>query len=525
MSQPRVLVVWCPDWPLIAIGVDPAQPAVVIASGRVTACSAAARAAGVRRGQRLRDAQRYCPDVAVHDDDPDGQARAFELVAEAVEDVCPRVEVVRPGLAAVPARGPARYYGGEDAVAAVVRDVVLDRGFLCSVGVADGRFAANLAARAAWVDSANDAGAGTDVDAEQTEGVRVVPSSSTAAFLGPHPVSALEMPELTDVLVRLGVRTLGALAALPMRDVLARFGTDGEAAHRLATGRAARPPATRAPAEDLGAETGFDPPTPQTEPAVFAAKSLADRMHQNLAARGLACVRVEVEAVTADGRSRSRLWRHDGLLSSLAVAERVRWQLDAWRTVGELTDALTCLRLSPDHVVVDTGRQLTLWGRHGVDEAVSRAADRLQVMLGHAAVTRPLLAGGRGPSEQVIRVPWGDSVVPRFPAERPWPGQVPNPAPAVVHRDPQPIDLLDSAGVAVVVGGRSSIPEPPVRLVLGDGTTLDITSWTGPWPTWEHWWDTERGRRCARLQVATDDGRAWLLMVEHGRWTVEATYA
>ncbi|PSK96624.1 protein ImuB [Haloactinopolyspora alba] len=516
MGLARALVLWCPDWPLIAIGVDPAQAAVVVASGRVVACSAAARAAGVRRGQRLRDAQRYCPDVAVHDDDPDGQARAFELVVAAMEEACPRVEVIRPGLAAVPVRGPARYYGGEGAVAATVRDAVLESGFTCAVGVADGTFAADLAARRAWDESCGDDGG---------QGVRVVPSASTAAFLAPHPVAVLEMPELTDVLVRLGVRTLGDLAALPGRDVLARFGADGEAAHRLAWGRQARAPATRAPGEDLGAEFEFDPPTAQSEPAVFAAKSLADRMHDNLAARGLACTRVEIEAVTADGRSRSRLWRHDGRLSGLAVAERVRWQLNAWRTSGELAAELTFLRLAPDQLVVDTGRQLTLWGRHEVDDAVARVADRLQVMLGHAAVTRPVPSGGRGPAAQVARVPWGDSTEPASQVQRPWPGRVPDPAPSVVHPEPEPVDLLDTTGVAVVVSGRSVVPEPPVRLVLGDGTELDVTGWTGPWPASERWWDARRGRRLARLQVLTDDGRAWLLLVEQGRWSAEAVYA
>ena len=60
-------------------------------------------------------------------------------------------------------------------------------------------------------------------------------------------------------------------------------------------------------------------------------------MHAGLAARGLACVRVQVQVRCEDGREISRLWRHDGLLSALAVAERVRWQLDAWRT-GQETD-------------------------------------------------------------------------------------------------------------------------------------------------------------------------------------------
>src|SRR5262249_57696580 len=69
----------------------------------------------------------------------------------------------------------------------------------------------------------------------------------------------------------------------------------------------------------------------QGERVVLAAKALAQRMHDGLAAAGLACVRVQVQAVWEDGRQLTRLWRHDGLLSALAVAERVRWQLAAWQ--------------------------------------------------------------------------------------------------------------------------------------------------------------------------------------------------
>ncbi|NEE02626.1 DNA polymerase Y family protein [Phytoactinopolyspora halotolerans] len=507
MTPPRVLVLWCPDWPLTAAGTDPAVPAVVLTSGRVSACTAAARATGVRRGQRLRDAQRYCPDVEVLDEDPEGEARAFEQVVSVIEETCPRVEVVRPGLAAIPARGPSRYYGGEEVVGGMIRDAVLGRDFVCAVGVADGTFAANLAARAAFDD----------------DGLRLIPSSSTAGFLAPHPVSVLEMPELTGVLFRLGIRTLGDLATLPPRDVLARFGAEGGVAHRLATGQEARPPAPRATDEDLSAHIDFDQPVEQTEPAVFAAKALADQMHAKLGERGLACVRVEVEAGTADGETRSRLWRHDGLLSSLAVAERVRWQLDAWRTAGQLNGHLTHLRLAPDQVVIDTGRQLSLWGQAENDEQVARAATRIQVMLGHAAVTRPQLAGGRGPGERVVRVPWGDSVAPTLPADRPWPGRLPQPSPAVVHPEPPPARVLDAAGTPVAVSGRSTVSAPPARLTVGKKEHT-ITGWTGPWPVREYWWERSRHRRCARFQVTTEDGRAWLLAIEDGRWSVEAVY-
>ncbi len=506
----RVLVVWCPDWPLVAVGADPAVPAVVVAGGRVSACTAAARAAGVRRGHRLRDAQRYCPEVAVHVHDLEAEARAFEPVVAVIEEICPRIEIVRPGLVAVPARGPSRYYGGEAAVAAAVRDAVLDHGVACAVGVADGAFAADLAARAAW----------TDAD----DGVRVIESPATPAFLRPHPVAVLELPELADVLGRLGVRTLGDLAALPARDVLARFGSDGAAAHRLACGLDARPPAARPAGEDLSVDIEFDPPVEQSEPAVFAAKGLADRLHTGLSERGLACVRVEVEAFTDDGRSRSRLWRHGGALSSLAVAERVRWQLDAWRTAGELTGGLTHLRLAPDHLVVDIGRQLTLWGQSRAGDDVDRAATRVQVMLGHAAVTRPVVVGGRGPGEQVARVPWGDTLDTARPAEHPWPGRVPAPPPAVVPPGPVPARVLDASGTLVAVSGRSEVSAPPARLVLGGGETLAVSDWTGPWPAWEHWWDPASRRRCARFQLVTEDGRGWLVVLQDGAWGVEGVY-
>ena len=75
-------------------------------------------------------------------------ARAFEQVVAAVEELCPRVEVLRPGACAIGARGPARYFGGEEALARKIIDAVARCGFACQVGVADGMFAAQLAARA-----------------------------------------------------------------------------------------------------------------------------------------------------------------------------------------------------------------------------------------------------------------------------------------------------------------------------------------------------------------------------------------
>src|SRR5437899_11897027 len=85
----RTLVVWCADWPVVAAGVAPDEPAVVLHANRVVACSAAARREGIRRGLRRREAQARCPDVTVLQADLDRDARRFEPVAAAVATMAP----------------------------------------------------------------------------------------------------------------------------------------------------------------------------------------------------------------------------------------------------------------------------------------------------------------------------------------------------------------------------------------------------------------------------------------------------
>ena len=87
-----------------------------------------------------------CPDLC--DLDPDPQtAQRHERVIAAVTGFCPDVEVVQPGVCAFGARGPARYYGGEAALAARIISALAGLGTESRTGVADGLFAALLAAR------------------------------------------------------------------------------------------------------------------------------------------------------------------------------------------------------------------------------------------------------------------------------------------------------------------------------------------------------------------------------------------
>jgi protein ImuB len=498
----RTAVAWCPDWPLTAAGVSPGIAAIIVRDDLVAACTPAARAEGVRSGQKRRDAQRACPGLLLVDHDPRRDGREFERVVGAVATLVARVEVVRPGQLAFPAAGAARYHGGEQALTERVVDAVgRASGGGCRVGVADGLFAAALAAR---------------------RGV-VVPPGGTPAFLAGWSVGVLGRPELADLLRRLGLRTLGELAALPGTDVLARFGPDGALAHRLASGLDERPVAPQRPPPELTAIATLDPPVDSVDAAAFAVRPLAERWHDRLAARGLVCTLLSVQAETIDGAVCARLWRH-GSYSAAAVVDRLQWQLEGWVTGGG-QGRIGVLRLAPEEVVRLGGEQLDLYGgdREAADR-VARAVARVQGLLGPYAVTVPVPGGGRDPASRLAWVAWDEERQPRYDPGLPWPSGIPPPYPALVHPDPPPAALTGGSGAAVRVDGRGALSEPPSWLAVGRGPPVGVAGWGGPWPADERWWDPARHRRRARMQVSTVDGRAYLLSCTGGRWLVEAEY-
>jgi protein ImuB len=526
----RTVVVRCPDWPvasaMAAAGVAAAEggtdiPAAVVHANRVVSCTPAARAEGVRLGLRRREAQAHCPQLVVLPPDPARDARAFEPVVAAVEELAPGVEVIRPGVCAVAARGPARYFGGDRAVVArLARHIAERTRARNSVGVADGRFAAALAAR-------------------QGE---VVPRGGSRAYLAPYPVETLDTPDLSDLLRRLGLRTLGAFAALPARDVLARFGPDGARCHRLARGLDGVPLAARPPVPELAVQAELDPPAERVETAAFAARALAEQLHDRLGRRGLACTRVAIEAQTEHGEQFTRLWRHEGVLTPAAVADRIRWQLDGWLTgtarvlpragggptgerVERPTAGIVLLRLVPDEVIPYGGMQLGLWGGMGdADERAGRVLARVQGMLGPDRVLTAVLGGGRGPGDRVRLVPWGDERTADRPADPPWPGRLPAPSPATVLPGPLPAEVLDAEGEPVGVTGRFTVTAAPAVLTVPGRAPAEVVSWTGPWPADERWWDAATASRRARFQLVAADGSAWLVTLDGGRWWLEAAY-
>jgi protein ImuB len=432
------------------------------------------------------------------------------------------------------ARGPARHQGGEERLAERIIDAVADRtGWDCQVGVADGSFAALLAARAG----------------------RIIRPGRSADYLAPHGIGGLreipgavkDLAEVIDLLSRLGIRTLGDFADLPSASVQARFGPEVARLHLLASGGEIEPPATHHPEQAIEVVRVMDPPLVRSDQAAFAARPMAEELHGMLVARGLICTRLRILAHTADGDELERTWRHDGALIPADVVDRVRWQCDGWITQaslrrgrgggGEQVGAITRLALHPVQLLPAGLGAPTLWGSAGESAGrAGRAFARAQGLAGEEAVLVAADVGGRLLSEQVRMIPWRSEPPDAQPG--PWPGSLPRPLPATVFRLPPAVQVRAADGGEVEVTTRGVLSAPPVRLLvpresadalgaLETGRWYPVEAYGAPTVLDERWW-SPGGHHTVRLPVVVADGAekqvALLLLCHEEGWRVEGVY-
>jgi protein ImuB len=173
---------------------------------RIHAVTSAAALAGARAGMRLTDARALDPGLAAIPADLAGDERLVRRLARWASRWSPAVEVDGSDGLRIDATGTAHLFGGEERM---VADIVA-------------RFASmGLTARAAIAPTALAAWALARFGGKAT---LVAPRVRTAAMLAPLPVAALGLPpEVTLVLERLGLKTIGCLAGIERRSLARRF--------------------------------------------------------------------------------------------------------------------------------------------------------------------------------------------------------------------------------------------------------------------------------------------------------------
>jgi protein ImuB len=220
--------------------------------------SAPAEAFGVVRGMRLGEAMSRCPSLRLVPPDPEGVRSLWNAVLDRLEGIGAEVESDHAGAAFFVAGGLEGIHGGD--LAGVLAAARRALGAGARFGAAPSRFAAHAAALQARPrrrstragtsrpgpagnlrpGPAGNARPGPAGNATPFNAVVIEPPGARD-FLAPLPVGLLrtrpELQALPEVLERLGIRTLGELAALPSRAVAERFGHPGLLALDLSRGR------------------------------------------------------------------------------------------------------------------------------------------------------------------------------------------------------------------------------------------------------------------------------------------------
>ena len=555
----RLAVLRCLDWSAVVAAKNSTTPCAVIHAQRVISRTPAAVRYGVQVGMRRRHAQALCPDIEIVAHQPSRDRTAFDAVVRLVNELVPLIEVSEPGLIVFAARGPSRYMGGDGPMASKIVEAlktsVADSrlaALLVGVGVADSRLAAQIASHASAMASSS---ANLFVP-------YVVEPDKTNEWLAPQSVRVLGEfasinRETISLLERLGLNTLHDVCALSESVLAGRFGELGVELHRLSRGDEQYPLAVVPhPPEHLCIEK-FDEPVSDQQIIINSVQRMAVAFTEYYSVHGSVCVRIVISFESEAGKRSERLWYRPQGLTTSAIIENAKWQLEAWlasQLAGGISGdpeshalenyalenyGLVRVQLIADEVRTDTAQQLRLWGGSTqTDETATQAIGRLSELLGSSAVQVAKWQGGRDvlDSYELVSATHAQTIGSASSHEQisaqKWRGALPNPSPSVVYSEPIQVQINDQFGKLLSVSARHELSASPVVVIIG-ATHYKVNSWAGPWPVEERWWDSSRSRRLVRLQLVcekiTADSvpqiLAMLAILEHGEWTVAAIYS
>ena len=219
-----------------------ARPAALLAPDvvrRVWQVSALARRTGVRPGMTVSQAIGLCPTLRLCEPDPVHYEECFAALVTALGAVSPVVEPAELGRAFVGTDGLEGLYGGPEKIVEAIE--LRAPSSALRLGWGRGKFVS-------WT-AASRAKSGQAV---------IVNPGDERRFLAAQPLSVLPLiPDHHRLLRRLGLRTLGDLAALPEDAVAAQLGSEGRRLWHLAAGSTMEPVIGRPAPEPVSATLSF----------------------------------------------------------------------------------------------------------------------------------------------------------------------------------------------------------------------------------------------------------------------------
>lgn len=333
-------------------------------SGRAVVLDATDEAGtrGIRAGMTLREATALVPDAVIIMPNPAMVSRISHQILTQLESLSPLVEPdeQEQGCWYVDLRGLARHYPTTAAAAermiACVRPILRPR-----AGVATARFTARIASGIA-----------------RPSQVRSVPAGTEKSFLASAPVAWLPFPpEMTNQLRRLGLQTMGAVAALPPSKLAARFGPDGRLAWELASGIDERRVTPRPRQETIVEELAMPTPAISREMLMVGLRMMVHRAFSRKELKGKQIRQVTLRAMLENRRSWERPMVLKEPCGQNALINALELRLQALELPGPV-EAVALQLSGIVHEVAHQGMLPTLRPRHipPLTEAVQQLEQR-----------------------------------------------------------------------------------------------------------------------------------------------------
>lgn len=502
----RYLIVHLPGFRLERCGWESHQLAMLVSEDRralrVLTVTPAAERLGVKVGMAAAEARALVPELRAEVLDAEAERQDLEALAEQLLKLSPSVSTLPPDTLVAEVRGNATEPGGERVLLERARVRLSALGHQVRLCIADDPVTA--LAVASW--GRRD---------------QIVPTGQSAGALAPLPLEALGLPPAElGLLHGLGVRTIGAFAALPPAAVSGRLGPIGAAAHALARGRGpARPVAPRADGGDLCRTVDLPEAVVELDALVFVLNAMLRDLSADLAASGRAAVRLRLRfRLDLGGEQDLSVRLGEPTRDSKRILTTLRQRLEGYQLAGPVA----ALSVEVPDPVDFHGRQRNLMDWRTVGDALDEVMARLADQLGEDAVAVPRLASRHRPEAEWAPIPWrggGRASSGRASAatalaavaddpEYAWQG---HPSPALPERPPLLLPLPLAIDVAT---GPDHLP---VALHL-DGRWLDCHELVGPELLSGEWWHSGFHREYYRARL--QDGRSAWIYREDGRWAL-----
>jgi protein ImuB len=443
----------------------------------VHAANPAAEEAGVARGARVVDARALCPTLRVEAADPPGDEAALHALALWCRRWCPWTAVDGPGGIMMDISGSAHLRGGEGPLLDEIAARLGQLGLTARLAIAPTRGAAWALARF-----------GTGREACTPDGL--------AARTAPLPVRVLRISADPALLLRrLGLKTVGDLAAVPRLSLARRFARAEPSENPLLRldqmlGRLPEPLHCLDDPPQFLARAVLSEPIQDPTPLLPA---LARELCTMLSERGFGVRRIVLT-----------VFRSDGTVSSVGAAT-ARPSRDPFHLARLVEGKLE--RIDPgfgfDLVTLGASvaepfapRQPALDGRRDQGEDLARLVDRLSTRFGPRALLRPALRESHIP----------ERVEAWLPALGPASG------PAQPPGRPRPLRLFDPPEEVKVL---YAVPEGPPARFVWRRVTHRVTRFAGPERVGPEWWRDRPGTRLRDYyRVEDHEGRRFWLFRE-----------